>query len=183
MAMSQNFPMFFDGIVAGDPVYDQQAIGLSETNGVEAILERLQEQSVAAARSPSSRSPRRSRPDRSSIRRSRSRIRRCSRRRCCRPAMRSTASPTASSTTCRPAEGQFDPATATYTSGAMTLPPAMHRPEDCDLSVGGSDPGGQEDQHRDRAPARDSRSARRPAPWPRTTSPTSRRATPGTAAG
>src|SRR5690348_699142 len=38
MVMSQNFPMFFDGIVAGDPVYDQEAIGLSETNGVEAIL-------------------------------------------------------------------------------------------------------------------------------------------------
>ena len=37
MAMSQNFPAFFDGIVAGDPVYDQEAIGLSETNGVEAI--------------------------------------------------------------------------------------------------------------------------------------------------
>jgi hypothetical protein len=38
MVMSQNFPMFFDGIVAGDPVYDQQALGLSETNGVEQIL-------------------------------------------------------------------------------------------------------------------------------------------------
>jgi feruloyl esterase len=38
MVMSQNFPSFFDGIVAGDPVYDQEAIGLSETNGVEAIL-------------------------------------------------------------------------------------------------------------------------------------------------
>ena len=38
MVMSQNFPMFFDGIVAGDPVYDQEAIGLSETNGVESIL-------------------------------------------------------------------------------------------------------------------------------------------------
>jgi Tannase and feruloyl esterase len=38
MAMSQNFPMFFDGIIAGDPVYDQQALGLSETYGVEAIL-------------------------------------------------------------------------------------------------------------------------------------------------
>ena len=39
MVMSQNFPSFFDGIVAGDPVYDQEAIGLSETNGVEAILD------------------------------------------------------------------------------------------------------------------------------------------------
>jgi feruloyl esterase len=38
MVMSQNFPVFFDGIIAGDPVYDQEAIGLSETNGVEAIL-------------------------------------------------------------------------------------------------------------------------------------------------
>jgi tannase/feruloyl esterase len=38
MVMSQNFPMFFDGIVAGDPVYDQQALGLSEINGVEQIL-------------------------------------------------------------------------------------------------------------------------------------------------
>jgi feruloyl esterase len=38
MVMSQNFPMFFDGIIAGDPVYDQQALGLSETYGVEAIL-------------------------------------------------------------------------------------------------------------------------------------------------
>jgi feruloyl esterase len=38
MVMSQNFPMFFDGILAGDPVYDQEALGLSETNGVEQIL-------------------------------------------------------------------------------------------------------------------------------------------------
>jgi feruloyl esterase len=38
MVMSQNFPSFFDGIVAGDPVYDQEALGMSETNGVEAIL-------------------------------------------------------------------------------------------------------------------------------------------------
>ena len=38
MVMSQNFPSFFDGIVAGDPVYDQEALGLSETNGVESIL-------------------------------------------------------------------------------------------------------------------------------------------------
>jgi len=38
MAMSQNFPQYFDGIVAGDPVYDQQALGLSETYGVEQIL-------------------------------------------------------------------------------------------------------------------------------------------------
>jgi Tannase and feruloyl esterase len=38
MVMSQKFPMFFDGIVAGDPVYDQEALGLSETNGVEQIL-------------------------------------------------------------------------------------------------------------------------------------------------
>jgi feruloyl esterase len=38
MVMSQNFPMFFDGIVAGDPVYDQEALGLSEINGVESIL-------------------------------------------------------------------------------------------------------------------------------------------------
>ena len=38
MVMSQNFPSFFDGIVAGDPVYDLEAIDLTETNGVEAIL-------------------------------------------------------------------------------------------------------------------------------------------------
>jgi feruloyl esterase len=38
MVMSQNFPSFFDGIVAGDPVYDLQMIDLTETNGVEAIL-------------------------------------------------------------------------------------------------------------------------------------------------
>jgi feruloyl esterase len=38
MVMSQNFPSFFDGIVDGDPVYDQEALGMSETNGVEAIL-------------------------------------------------------------------------------------------------------------------------------------------------
>ena len=37
MVMSQNFPSFFDGIVAGDPVYDQEKLGLSEINGVEAI--------------------------------------------------------------------------------------------------------------------------------------------------
>ncbi|HLK80969.1 MAG TPA: tannase/feruloyl esterase family alpha/beta hydrolase [Xanthobacteraceae bacterium] len=38
MVMSQNFPSFFDGIIAGDPVYDQEALGLSETYGVEQIL-------------------------------------------------------------------------------------------------------------------------------------------------
>ncbi len=38
MVMSQNFPSFFDGIIAGDPVYDLQAIGLSETYGIEQIL-------------------------------------------------------------------------------------------------------------------------------------------------
>ena len=38
MTMSQNFPSFFDGIVAGDPVYDQEALGLSEAYGGEQIL-------------------------------------------------------------------------------------------------------------------------------------------------
>jgi len=38
MVMSQNFPQYFDGIVAGDPVYDQEALGLSETYGNEQIL-------------------------------------------------------------------------------------------------------------------------------------------------
>ncbi len=38
MVMSQRFPSFFDGIIAGDPVYDQEALGLSETYGVEQIL-------------------------------------------------------------------------------------------------------------------------------------------------
>jgi hypothetical protein len=38
MVMSQHFPSFFDGIIAGDPVYDQEALGLSETYGVEQIL-------------------------------------------------------------------------------------------------------------------------------------------------
>lgn len=39
MVMSQNFPSFFDGIVAGDPVYDQEALGLSEAYGNEQILD------------------------------------------------------------------------------------------------------------------------------------------------
>ena len=38
MTMSQKFPSFFDGIVAGDPVYNQQAIGLSEAYGGAQIL-------------------------------------------------------------------------------------------------------------------------------------------------
>ncbi|HEX9264765.1 MAG TPA: tannase/feruloyl esterase family alpha/beta hydrolase, partial [Candidatus Binatia bacterium] len=37
MVFSQNFPEYFDGIVAGDPVYDLQAIALSEDWGVEQI--------------------------------------------------------------------------------------------------------------------------------------------------
>ena len=37
MVFSQNFPRYFDGIVAGDPVYDLQAIALSENWGVQAI--------------------------------------------------------------------------------------------------------------------------------------------------
>jgi hypothetical protein len=37
MVMSQNFPDYYDGILAGDPVYDQEAIGLSEAWGVQAI--------------------------------------------------------------------------------------------------------------------------------------------------
>jgi feruloyl esterase len=35
--MSQHFPQYFDGIVAGDPVYDLEKIGLSELYGVEAV--------------------------------------------------------------------------------------------------------------------------------------------------
>ena len=35
--MSQNFPDYFDGIVAGDPVYDLEAISLTEDWGVEQI--------------------------------------------------------------------------------------------------------------------------------------------------
>jgi hypothetical protein len=38
MVMSQHFPSFFDGIIAGDPVYDLQAIGLSTNYGVKQIL-------------------------------------------------------------------------------------------------------------------------------------------------
>jgi hypothetical protein len=38
MVMSQDFPQYFDGIVAGDPVYDQEAVALSEIYGVEQIL-------------------------------------------------------------------------------------------------------------------------------------------------
>jgi Tannase and feruloyl esterase len=38
MVMSQNFPSFSDGILAGDPVYDQETLGLSEIYGVEQIL-------------------------------------------------------------------------------------------------------------------------------------------------
>jgi feruloyl esterase len=38
MVMSQNFPSFFDGIIAGDPVYDLEAIGLSTIYGVKQIL-------------------------------------------------------------------------------------------------------------------------------------------------
>jgi hypothetical protein len=37
MVFSQNFPEYFDGIVAGDPVYDLEAIALSEDWGVQAI--------------------------------------------------------------------------------------------------------------------------------------------------
>lgn len=38
MVMSQKFPSFFDGIVAGDPTYQHEAATLSEMNGVQAIL-------------------------------------------------------------------------------------------------------------------------------------------------
>jgi hypothetical protein len=38
MVMSQNFPSFFDGIVAGDPTYDEEAVALSELYSVEHIL-------------------------------------------------------------------------------------------------------------------------------------------------
>jgi hypothetical protein len=37
MAMSQTFPQFYDGIVAGDPVYDLEAISFSELWGLEKI--------------------------------------------------------------------------------------------------------------------------------------------------
>jgi len=39
MVMSQKFPTFFDGIVAGDPTYQHEAATLSEINGVQAILD------------------------------------------------------------------------------------------------------------------------------------------------
>jgi hypothetical protein len=38
MVMSQNFPSFFDGILAGAAVYDHQALGLTDVYGVEQIL-------------------------------------------------------------------------------------------------------------------------------------------------
>jgi pimeloyl-ACP methyl ester carboxylesterase len=38
MVMSQTFPQYFDGIVAGDPVYDLEAISFSELWGLEKIL-------------------------------------------------------------------------------------------------------------------------------------------------
>ena len=38
MVMSQKFPAFFDGIVAGDPTYQHEAATLSELNGVNAVL-------------------------------------------------------------------------------------------------------------------------------------------------
>ena len=37
MVFSQNFPDYFDGIVAGDPVYDLEAIALTEVWGVQAV--------------------------------------------------------------------------------------------------------------------------------------------------
>jgi feruloyl esterase len=37
MVFSQNFPDYFDGIVAGDPVYDLEAIALAEDWGVQAV--------------------------------------------------------------------------------------------------------------------------------------------------
>jgi feruloyl esterase len=37
MMFSQNFPDYYDGIVAGDPVYDLESIALSEVYGVEAM--------------------------------------------------------------------------------------------------------------------------------------------------
>jgi feruloyl esterase len=37
MVLSQNFPEYYDGIVAGDPVYDQEAISLSEAWSVQQI--------------------------------------------------------------------------------------------------------------------------------------------------
>ena len=37
MVMSQQFPQYFDGIVAGDPVYDIQAVNLTEIWGMEQI--------------------------------------------------------------------------------------------------------------------------------------------------
>ena len=42
MVMSQTFPSFFDGIVAGDPVYDVQAVNLSEIWSVQQILNAYQ---------------------------------------------------------------------------------------------------------------------------------------------
>ena len=100
MVMSQKFPAFFDGIVAGDPVYEHEALGLSESNGVEAILNVYLSNPALTPPGPTrSHRLRRSRPDRICIRRSHPAIRHCSRPLCCSPAMRWTASPTASSIT------------------------------------------------------------------------------------
>jgi hypothetical protein len=38
MVMSQNFPSFFDGIIAGDSSYDLEAVALSDLYGLEQIL-------------------------------------------------------------------------------------------------------------------------------------------------
>jgi hypothetical protein len=39
MVMSQRFPQYYDGIVAGDPVYDIQAVNLTEIWGIQQIRE------------------------------------------------------------------------------------------------------------------------------------------------
>ena len=39
MVMSQHFPSFFDGIIAGDPVYDLEALALSAVYGLEQFLD------------------------------------------------------------------------------------------------------------------------------------------------
>ena len=103
MVMSQNFPSFFDGIVAGDPVYDQEAIGLSETMAWRRSWTPILSNPAANASRPHDDSASSAAaawtasvsgiPDLA--------IRRYLRRRCCKLAMRWTGSRTASSTTCR----------------------------------------------------------------------------------
>jgi hypothetical protein len=181
MVMSQNFPSFFDGVLAGAPSYNQEAIELSETYGDEQILN-VYNASPSLPPLSFCLNPRLRHPARCCTPRFRWLTKLSWKRRCCKLAMHSTASPTVSSTTSRPARRSSIPRPRPIRPAAQLSPynaPDRKVQPVCRQNKFSL----RRKSIKVRETAKDKRSPHQQALSPMTTSPTSRKVMPGTAAG